>query len=320
MKRVLITGANGFIGANLVARLAGMGHELCLMVRPGSDLWRLERLKDIRRTEAELSDFASVSTVVEQFQPEWIFHLAAHGGHSWHTDVDSIVSSNVVGTVNLLRACSDTGFEAFVNTGSSSEYGFCDHAPAENEKPEPNSCYAVTKASATMFCRYFAQSKDLHIPTLRLYSVYGPWEHPGRLIPTLIVRGLDKELPPLVNPDIARDYVYIDDVIDAYLAAAERTDMERGAIFNVGTGVQTTVREAVSIAIRLMNISAEPRWGSMPDRTWDSGCWIADVCKIKADLGWSAKTAFEQGFQQALEWLRENRRIRSVYLKISNSQ
>src|SRR5262249_24369371 len=151
-----------------------------------------------RLHEAPLEDPAAV---VRRVRPEWVFHLAAHGAYSSQTDVRQILQTNVLGTAALVEACLETGFEAFVDTGSSSEYGFTDHAPAEDEAPEPNSHYAVAKASATLFCRHTARSRHVHIPTLRLYSVYGPWEEPTRLIPTLLVRGLDGTLPPLVDPD-----------------------------------------------------------------------------------------------------------------------
>jgi nucleoside-diphosphate-sugar epimerase len=153
-----------------------------------------------------------------------------------------------LGTINLLQACLETGFESFVNTGSSSEYGFKDHAPPENEWLEPNSHYAVTKASATQFCRYTAQQYGVHVPTLRLYSVYGPYEEPTRLLPTLISRGMRGKLPPLVDGNVARDFVYVDDVKQAYLLAAQRTDVEPGAIYNVGTPVPTSIGEVVNIA------------------------------------------------------------------------
>src|SRR6202041_3351664 len=93
--------------------------------------------------ELHLHELPQVSRVVGQIRPEWIFHLAVHGAYSWQTDGPQIVRTNLDGTMNLLSACLKTGFEAFVNTGSSSEYGSKDHAPAETEMLEPNSVYAV---------------------------------------------------------------------------------------------------------------------------------------------------------------------------------
>src|SRR5207237_854558 len=140
--------------------------------------------------------------------------------YSSQTDLSQMVRTNFTSTINLVESCLKTGFEVFVNTGSSSEYGFKNHAPSEDEAIEPNSDYAVSKAVATLYCRHKARQKNVHIPTLRLYSIYGPYEEPTRLMPALLIRGLSGELPPLVNPDIARDYVYTEDAVDAFLLAA----------------------------------------------------------------------------------------------------
>ena len=203
--------------------------------------------------------------------------------------------SNIIGTINLVEACLKTGFEAFVNTGSSSEYGFKDSAPSETEWLEPNSHYAVTKASASLFCRYTAQSQGIHMPTLRLYSVYGPLESSNRLLPKLITLGLEGKLPPLVSPETAHDFVYIDDVIDAYILAAKTPSQEPGAIYNVGTGVQIPLREVVEVARRVMGITVEPVWGSMPSRQWDTDKWVADNRKIEKALGWRPRQHIRGG-------------------------
>ena len=307
MKRAVVTGATGFVGANLARRLLAEGHEVHLLARPGHAPWRIEAIKaDVRLHVLNLGEAGALARVVADIRPEWVFHLAAHGAYSWQTDLARMIQTNVIETVNLVEACLRAGFEAFVNTGSSSEYGYKDHAPPETEWLEPNSHYAVSKASATLFCRYTAQSARAHIPTLRLYSVYGPYEDPNRLIPTIIARGLKGELPPLASPDVARDYVYVEDVCDAYLLAAAAPDQEPGAVYNVGTGVQTTIRRVVEVARRAMRIEAEPQWGTMPNRQWDTNVWLADNRKIRAALGWSPKFDFERGFEKTVEWFRQS--------------
>lgn len=307
MKRILITGATGFVGANLARRLLQEGDEIHLLIRPDSNIWRINDIsRDVRLYHVNLSDAENITETVSKIRPDWIFHLAVNGAYSSQTNLDQIVQTNIIGSINLLEACVKIGFEAFVNTGSSSEYGYKNVAPSETEWLEPNSHYAVTKASATMFCRYTAQKYSLHIPTLRLYSVYGSYEEPTRLMPTLIRYGLKGELPPLVNPDIARDYVYIDDVIDAYLLAATLPNQEFGAIYNVGTGIQTSLEEVVDVARRVMAIKAEPQWGSMPNRQWDTNVWVANIAKIQTELGWQPSYDFEQGFSIMVDWFLGN--------------
>ena len=314
MKRAIITGATGFVGANLARRLLQDGHQVHLLVRPGYTRWRIQAMRnDVCLHEADLRDEEAIANVVGNIRPNWVFHLAAYGAYSWQTDLRRMVQTNIIGTINLVEACLKTGFEAFVNTGSSLEYGFKDHAPSESEWLEPNSHYAVTKASATLFCRYTAQSQGVHLPTLRLYSVYGPYEEPTRLIPTLILRGLNGELPPLVNPDITRDFVYVDDVSESYLLTATRPNQEPGAVYNVGTGVQSSLREVVDVARRVMGITVEPEWGSMPDRQWDTNVWVSDNRKIQGELGWRPRYTFEQGFRTMVNWFRDNPALQHLY-------
>lgn len=307
MKRVIMTGATGFVGANLARRLLQKGDELHLFARRGYHSWRIQDMcADVQIHEISLGNLETLSKLVNTIHPDWIFHLAVYGAYSSQTDIHQMTQTNIVGTMNLVEACVKTGFEAFVNTGSSSEYGYKDHAPSETEWLEPNSHYAVTKASATLFCRYTGQSQNVHIPTLRLYSVYGPYEEPTRLMPTLIQKGLRGELPPLVNPVIVRDYVYVEDVVDAYLLAATHPHQEPGVVYNVGTGTQTSLREVVAVARRVMSIPVEPAWGTMPNRQWDTTVWVADSRKIQTELGWQPRYTFKQGFRVMVDWFRDN--------------
>lgn len=314
MKRVLVTGGTGFVGANLARRLLNDGHEVHLLVRPGYRGWRIDAIRDrVRLHVAALGDKAQLGERVEAAQPEWVFHLAAYGAYSTQTNLDRMIQTNLIGTVNLVEACLQAGIEAFVNAGSSLEYGLKDHAAAEDEWVDPNSHYALTKVSATQFCRYTALAQGIRLVTLRLYSVYGAYEEPTRLMPTLIVNGLDGGLPPLVNPEIARDYVYIDDVCDAFVLAASQPDPEPGAVYNLGTGIQTTLREVVAVARDVMRIDTEPQWGTMPDRKWDTSVWVADPRRIKQALNWQPRFGFEAGFRAMVDWLRSDKQMQAFY-------
>jgi len=314
MKHVIITGATGFIGTNLTRRLLNEGHEIHLLVRPGYSPWRIQAIRgDVHLHEIELQDIESLGGIVRRIRPDWVFHLAASGAYSWQTDLAHMVQTNIVGTINLVEACLQAGFETFINTGSSSEYGFKRTAPTETEWLEPNSHYAVTKASASLFCRYTAQSRNVRLYTLRLYSVYGPYEEPKRLMPTLIRLGLKGKLPPLVNPETARDYIYVDDVVDAYLLAATRSVQELGAVYNIGSGVQTSLREVVHVARQVLGIVVEPEWGTMSQRIWDTNTWVADIQKSSDELGWHPQFTFQQGFRKMVQWFSDNTEFLGCY-------
>jgi nucleoside-diphosphate-sugar epimerase len=307
MRRAFVTGGTGFVGANLVRRLLADGNEVHLLVRPGHQAWRLADLRSgIEIHETDLADGVALKRTLQDVRPDWIFHLAAYGAYSSQGDLSRMVATNVMGTTNLLEACSAVGFDAFVNAGSSSEYGFKDHPPAENEALDPNSFYAVTKASATMLCRQTARQLDLPVTTLRLYSVFGPWEEPTRLIPTLICYGLRGLFPPMAAPTVSRDFVFVDDATEAFILAARNPADEKGAVYNVGSGHQSSLEEVAKVAARVLSIPAAPEWKAMPNRNWDTDRWIADPAKATRLLGWSAAYDFEEGFVKTVEWLRND--------------
>src|SRR5262245_31360497 len=142
-RRVLVTGASGFVGANLARRLLRDGHEVHVLLRPEHRPWRLKAIStEIRIHVASIDDREGVRKAVSEARPEWVFHLAAYGAYSSEHGMERMVRTNVDGCVSLLDAAIENGAVAFVNAGSSSEYGWKDHAPDEEEALQPNSHYA----------------------------------------------------------------------------------------------------------------------------------------------------------------------------------
>ncbi len=312
--RALVTGAGGFVGANLARHLRTAGHEVLAVVRPGRPPWRLQDAGEgIDLVEVDLAQPAGVRAAVLEHHPDWIFHLAASGAYSWQTDLRVMTAVNLEATESLLAAARDADAQAVVYAGSSSEYGYQDHPPVEGERIEPNSHYAVTKAAGTHLCRLAAATHGQRATTLRLYSVYGPWEEPNRLMPTLAERALRGSWPPLVDPHTSRDFVWIDDVCDAFVRAAVVPLDDPGAVFNVGSGRQSTLREVVTAAREVFDVAAEPDWGSMPQRAWDTTVWVADPRAAAQVLGWRATTSLHEGLRRLGAWLREHPELAARY-------
>lgn len=309
-RNVLLTGASGFVGANLARRLLEEGHQVHLLLRENHAGWRIRSIRPhVHIHITDMVDGEALKGIVQTVKPEWIFHLAAEGAYSWQNDLNRIIATNIQATVNLASACFDAGFEAFIHTGSSSEYGAKDHAPREDEFADPNSFYGAAKASATMFLRYCAVRRGLNITTLRLYSVYGPFEDPRRLVPALILNGSAGRYPPLVNPDVARDFVFSEDVCSACLLAAQNPVGGPGRVFNVGSGTQTRLRDIAEIARDYFQIAQPPAWGSMENRNWDTQTWVADINRIQTGLGWQPQVSLVEGFARTARWFQENLEI-----------
>jgi len=311
--KALVTGAGGFIGANLVRHLLVEGHEPVAVIRPGGDRWRLAELGgELEVVELDLLDASGIDRAVRAQQPRVIFHLAAHGAYSWQSRFDTMLAVNVHATDALLRAAR-TIDARLVSAGSSSEYGFQVTPPGEMDRVEPNSHYAVTKASATHLCRLAAATHGQVAVTLRLYSVYGPWEEPGRLMPTLVLRALTGGWPPLTAASTARDFVWVGDACAAFVSAATSELADPGAVFNIASGTQTTLRELVSLAREVFAVTAEPTWETMAPRAWDTSVWVGAPSAAAVYLGWEATTPLARGVGAFADWFRAHPSLDARY-------
>jgi nucleoside-diphosphate-sugar epimerase len=312
--RALVTGAGGFLGANLVEHLTRAGHEVLALARPGGSSWRLQEIATPARTlKLDLRDSDAIERAVAKNKPDWIFHLAAHGAYSWQSELERMIAVNIGATAALLAAARKAGVQAFVNAGSSSEYGLKARAPREDEWLQPNSHYAVTKAAGTHLTA-LAATQGLPAVTLRLYSIYGPWEDPGRLIPALVREATRGALPPLAGPQTARDFVYVEDCCAALLAAAQRgAPGGAGATLNIGSGTQTRLDELVQIARGALGVSALPDWGTMEQREWDTNVWVSDPRAASEHLSWRASTGLGEGLKRTAAWLKERPQLWERY-------
>ena len=162
----------------------------------------------------DLTEKENLGNVIQKIKPKSIFHFATYGAYSSQNDLKLIKSTILNGTINLLNECKKYKFNIFINSGSSSEYGFKKNKMSENSLLEPNSYYAVFKSATTLFCQYEAITNKLPIVTVRFFHVYGQFEEPSRLIPTLIKNLLNNKSSKLVSSNIARDLIFIDDVIN----------------------------------------------------------------------------------------------------------
>jgi nucleoside-diphosphate-sugar epimerase len=306
-KRVLVTGAAGFVGAVLARRLLALGHRVSIVARTTTDRWRFRGIeKDLESLEVDLRNEEDVRALLLRIKPDVIYHLAAHGAYPFQTDADAVIQTNILGTWNLLKASAAVDYEVFVNTGSSSEYGWKEFAMRETDLLEPNSYYSVAKCAQTLLCQHFAKTHRKPVVTFRLFSVYGPWEEPSRLIPTLIRRCLAGEELELVPPETARDFVYVDDVVDAYLRLDELQKLG-GEILNIGTGVQSTIRDVVAAVLAETHANVTCHWGRMKPRIWDSTIWVADITKSGRLLRWRPETTLAHGIAKTVAWTREQR-------------
>lgn len=306
-KKVLITGANGFIGANLARYLVSAGIRPYLILRKESNTWRIkDLLSRTFLTYADLRDKKMLKQVIKEIKPQIIFHTAACGGYPSQQDADEIMETNFSGTINLVNSCQNEGFELLVNTGSSSEYGIKSVPMREDNFLEPITNYAVSKAAAALFCHMKAAREHLPIVTLRIFSPYGYYEERSRLIPSLILSCLRGKNPRLSSPESVRDFVFIEDVIEAYVQVVEHAKECIGNIFNIGAGRQFTVGEVVREIITITGDAVTPLWGRSSNPRVEPAQWCADISKAERVLGWQPRHELRGGLHKNIQWFKNN--------------
>lgn len=301
---ILVTGASGFIGANLFRDIAAVRDDVFAAVRRGKN-WRLSEVGDEQLVAVDLNDFAATRNMVKTLRPQTVFDCAAYGAYSFEEDGGLIYQTNFQSIVNLVSLLQGNPFSAFIHAGSSSEYGTNCSAPSEESICEPNSHYAVSKVAVANFLRFMGKQKRFPCANLRLYAVYGPYEDTSRLIPTLLRKALSGELPQFVDARTSRDFIHVDDVCAAFIQAATAMRPSLyGENFNIGTGIKTTIAELAATTQRMFSITAAPQFGTMEGRAWDLAEWYADPRKAIAELDWEPRIKIEDGLRATAEWVK----------------
>lgn len=300
---ILVTGAAGFIGANLFKMIVAKRNDIFAVVRREKG-WRLAEVDDENIVALDLNDSAATKNLVGALAPKTIFDCASYGAYSFEDDPSLIYRTNFQSLVEFVSLLSSYSLAAYIHAGSSSEYGSNCTGPTESDRCEPNSHYAVSKVAAAEYLNFIGKSAGFPVVNLRLYSVYGPLEDSSRLIPNLARKALDGTLPPFVDPNTSRDFLFVDDVCAAFIMAATKMQPELyGESFNIGSGRKTTIADLAQTARTVFNIAEAPRFGTMEGRAWDLAEWYANPAKAKALLGWEPTVDLDVGLRLTADWV-----------------
>ena len=307
--RALVTGGAGFIGSNLVDGLVARDHEVTVL----DDLstGKRENLHPAMAAgaeliEADVRDPSAVGDVVDRAEPEVIFHLAAQiDVRKSATDPATDARINVEGTINVLAAARAAGVRRFVNTSTGGAvYGEGRIVPAPEDHPvAPEAPYGQSKFAAEGYCELFGRLHGLSTISLRYGNVYGPRQDPlgeAGVIAIFCGRLIAGERPVVFGDGLqTRDYIHVDDVVTANLAAV---DSDASGPVNIGTGMETTVLQLVEALAPLAEASFEP--DHRPERPGEVRRIALDCTRARDVLGWEAQVALEDGLIQTLESVR----------------
>ena len=303
---ILVTGATGFIGSHLTKRLVKEGAKVHVWVRSSSSLWRLSEIQErLSLHVVDLCDQVAVNNACHEFNPEIVYHLAAYGVHYQQQNFKQALDTNVVGTVNLIRGLRETACKKFVHTSTFAEYGHKDHPIRETDPLEPSGIYASTKSAASLIAPTIAEQCEIPLLIMRLFTVYGPFEREDKFIPYIILSLLNGNVPELTTCQQVRDYIYVEDVVEAYLKAAD-ISIDEPLTLNIGSGIPITLRDLVQDILKFFN-DAEVLFGAVPHRKKEIWQAYADITKAREVLGWQTKTPLKEGLLKTIEWFKQHR-------------
>lgn len=308
MKKILITGGGGFIGANFVYKFLELGYEVSVFEKKEANLWRIEKLKNkIKLYSPNLLNADEAEKIISEIKPQIVIHFAAYGAYQRiQQDINLTIDTNLKATINLINACNKVGVECFIATGTNSEYGIKDSPMKETDILEADNLYAMTKAASTMYCQMMAKKFNFPIAIIRPFAVYGYYEEKERLIPSIIKSYLADTKLELSRPDSVRDYIFIEDLISGYLAVVENIEKIKGEIFNLGSGKQNSISEVVDIIKKITRSKTEPIYGSVKAVQTEPKHWVSNISKAERMLAWKPKYTLEQGLKKNIDWFREN--------------
>lgn len=302
--RIAVTGAGGFIGANLVRRLIADGHEVCAILRPGGSPARLPAV-GATVARADMTDGGSLAKLLCQLRPETVYHLASTVWDG-RTEPSAHQEAIVGGMTNVLEACAAASPRRLVVTGSAAEYGagigFDEDSPCR-----PETSLGRAKLEACRLALEQSSRLGLECIWLRLFTPYGPFEAPGRLVPSAIRAALGRQRLCLRSPRQERDFVAVADTVEA-MARAAWAPLPGTAILNLSSGEPTSAASLAQLVFRCAG--AEPAWGESEEGEETAGSeTLAHSSglnrRARQWLGWSPRLDLEAGVGQAIAWWRE---------------
>ena len=316
-KKVLVTGAGGFIGSHLIERLLDLGADVKGFVRYNSrNDWGLleiipsQKLDSLQIISGDLQDYDAVFSAVRDV--DVIFHLGSLISipYSYIRPRDTI-ENNILSTLNILTAARDLGVEKVVHTSSSEVYGTALYVPIDEKHPlQGQSPYSASKIGADKIAESFYCSFDLPVATIRPFNTYGPRQSARAIIPTIITQAIEQEKIKLGSLFPTRDYTFVKDTVNGFIRTAE-SKSSIGEVINIGSNFEISMGDLAQRISSLLNKDIMIMQDSSRVRPLKSEVkrlWC-DNAKAKRLLGWEPQVSLDEGLKETIEWISENKKM-----------
>jgi nucleoside-diphosphate-sugar epimerase len=304
-KKVVVTGATGFVGSNLTAELVNRGAKVSILSR--RDVSKSPILKDIRLNayKCDLLDLSRLKDYLREISPGIVYHLGAvvDLSRSFET-AQKCVKANIQGTLNMLNACEDLDLRSFILASTCDVYKSGSIPFREDSEIEPTSPYAISKVASEQLCMFAHENYGIPAVILRLSTVYGPNQKPERLIPYTIISCLKGKGLSFTSGEQTRDLTYVRDIANGIV----RASLEKkavGEIINLGNDKEYKIREIVERIMGIMNCNKKPNFGAIHSRRGEANRWFCDISKAKKILGWKPETDIESGLIKTINWYKK---------------
>lgn len=310
-KTILVTGAGGFIGSHLAEALAESGAQVLAFLRYNSknDIGfikeiPMEKRENIKVFHGDVREPESIELAIKGAQI--VFNLAAHVGVPYsYIHPRQVLETNTLGALNILTAAKNQGVEKLIQLSTSEVYGAAEYLPVDEKHPTRSlSPYSASKIGAESIALSFYHSFGMPVTVVRPFNIYGPRQSTRAVIPTIITQALTRNKIHLGSLDSTRDFSFVRDTVDCLLKIATAKD-GAGEIFNVGSGVETSIKELVDTVVKILDRDIETTVDE--ERLRPEKSQISRLCcdnsKVRKATGWAPKVTLEDGLRQSIEYI-----------------
>lgn len=308
-KRVLITGADGFIGSHLARHLMAENAEIhALMIKDFNIIRIQDVVKQLNIWHADLRDYESIRHCLKNSKPQIVFHLASLTNvNRDKTLIDAMYEVNLRGTANLIKAIieEDIDIKMFINTGSCEEYGDSPVPFHEELKERPVSPYSASKVAATYFCKMVYKTMGVPTVTVRPFLTYGPHQDKHMFIPSVIHHCLIGKNLSMTKGEQTREFNYVDDIAEGFLRVAACPEAI-GEIINIGNGTEYVIKEIAQKIVSMMGDPIKLAVGALPYRPGEAKRFFCSNEKAKRLLGWAPKIGLDEGLAKTIRWYKDD--------------
>lgn len=299
--RLLVIGGNGFIGRKLSEQAGRLGWAVTCLSLHEPDA--IEKDNNLGYIVADISDRQELRKKLNTLEFEYIVNLGGYIDHKlFFNGGRSLIKTHFEGVQNLVETLNRDRLKAFVQIGSSDEYGNAPAPQSENFRERPISPYSVGKTASTHFLQMLYRTEQFPAVILRLFLTYGPGQKPDRFIPQLIKGCIENRKFPASEGMQIRDFCYIDDTVNAIIMALQNGTIH-GEILNVGSGIPISIKKVIKLVQELVG-KGEPDFGAIPYRKGENMELYAKINKITEKIGWKPEIDLLKGLGNTISWMK----------------